>query len=112
VVSADQPDEIIAAARELLVAILDANPTLNTADIASALFTVTDDLRSAFPAEAARELGWHQVPLMCAREIPVPGSQPRCIRVLIHWNTELEQHEIHPAYLGEAASLRTDFVAL
>jgi chorismate mutase len=105
---ADQPEMILAATRQLLEAILSANPSLSPGDIASALFTVTDDLCSAYPAQAARQLGWVQVPLMCAGEIPVPGSLPRCIRVLVHWNTDLPQAEIQHVYLGQAASLRPD----
>ncbi len=108
VADTDQPGAILAAARDLLEAILHANPTLAPLDLASVLFTVTEDLTSAYPAQAARELGWTGVPLMCAREIPVPGSPARCIRVLLHWNTELPQSAICHVYLGEAASLRPD----
>lgn len=108
VVSADQPDVILRATRELLAAILEANPSLEPADLASGLFTLTEDLHAAYPAQAARQMGWVEVPLMCAREIPVPRSLPRCIRVLLHWNTELSQAEIHHVYLGEAARLRPD----
>jgi len=104
----DEPQAVLSATRALLEAILEANPTLRTEDIASALFTVTGDLTSAYPARAARELGWAQVPLMCALEIPVPGSLPRCIRVLLHWNTALPQEQIQHIYLGAAASLRPD----
>jgi chorismate mutase len=104
----DQAEAILAATRELLAAIQAANPALAPTDIASAIFTVTDDLQSAYPAQAARQLGWEAVPLMCAREIPVPGSLARCIRVLIHWNTDLPQEAIRPVYLGAAASLRPD----
>ncbi len=104
----DQPEAVLAATRELMAAIQSANPALKPADIASAIFTVTDDLRSAYPAQAARQMGWDAVPLMCAREIPVPGSLARCIRVLVHWNTELSQEAIRPVYLGAAASLRPD----
>jgi chorismate mutase len=106
VVDHDNTPAVIAATKELLLAILDANPTLRTTDLASVLFTVTDDLVSAYPARAARELGWDDVPLMCAREIPVPGGLARCIRVLLHWNTDLTQGAIHHVYLGAAASLR------
>lgn len=108
VVDKDDTQEIIAATKELLLAILDANPTLQTNDLASAYFTVTDDLSSAYPARAARQLGWGEVPLMCAREIPVPGGLPRCIRVLLHWNTDLTQGAINHVYLGEATRLRPD----
>ncbi len=80
-------------------------------DLASALFTVTEDLSAAYPAAAARELGWTDVPLICAREIPVPGGLPRCIRVLLHWNTDLPQSAIRHVYLGAAAALRPDLDA-
>jgi len=106
VVVEGQPEKVISSTRELLEAILEGNPTLKKEDIASIFFTVTDDLRSAYPARAARELGWDLVPLMGAREIPVPSSLPRCIRVLIHWNTDLPQHKIQHVYLGKASTLR------
>ena len=108
VAQANQPEAILAASRKLLEAILHANPTLAPLDLASVLFTVTEDLDAAYPAQAARELGWTDVPLMCAREIPVPGSPSHCVRVLLHWNTELPQSEICHIYLGEAARLRPD----
>ena len=100
--------EIVAATKELLNAIQAANITLLLEDIASFIFTVTDDLQAAFPAKAARELGWDMVPLMCAQEINVPGSLRKCIRVLIHWNTELGQLEVKHVYLREARNLRPD----
>ena len=105
---ADTPEAILAATRELLQAILSANPGLETEDIGSVFFTVTDDLSAVHPALAARQLSWTDVPLMCAREIPVPGSLPRTIRVLLHWNTELPQEAIRHVYLGAAAALRPD----
>ena len=108
VVDQDGPEAVISATRELLQAILDANPTMQTVDLASAFFTVTDDLSSVYPARAARQMGWNQVPLMCAREIPVPGALPRCIRVLLHWNTDLPQSAVCHVYLGAATSLRPD----
>jgi chorismate mutase len=77
-------------------------------EIASAFFTVTPDLSSAFPARAARDLGWQHVALLDAQEIPVPGSLPRCVRVLIHWNTHKRQDEVRHVYLRGAASLRRD----
>lgn len=109
-VDSNDPKSILSATRELLLAICEANVLLRSADIASIFFTVTDDLRSAYPAQAARELGWEDVPLMDALEIPVPGSLPNCIRVLVHWNTSLSQKEIHHVYLHEAAQLRPDLV--
>jgi chorismate mutase len=110
VICKDEPAEVLAATRQLLKAISAANPSLRSEDIASILFTVTDDLESAYPAKAARELGWNEVPMMCAREIPVPGGLTMCIRVLIHWNTDLAQMEIQHIYLGAAASLRPDWM--
>ncbi len=104
----DNSDAILSATRELLLAILEANPSLQAEDIASAFFTVTEDLSAVYPAQAARSLGWEDVPLMCAREIPVPGSLPCCIRVMILWNSELTQKEIHHVYLREAVQLRPD----
>ncbi|HLE15906.1 MAG TPA: chorismate mutase [Anaerolineales bacterium] len=107
-VDQDQPEEVLAATRELLLAIQEANPSLKAEDLASALFTVSDDLRSAYPAQAARQLGWVQVPLLCAGEIPVPSELPHCIRVLLHWNTDLPQGAIQHVYLRAAASLRPE----
>lgn len=110
-VLADQPDLILQATRELLEAILDANFKMEPADVASAIFTVTDDLCSTFPAQAARQMGWEMVPMLCAREIPVPESLPRVIRVLVHWNTDIPQPEIKHVYLRDAVKLRPDLVA-
>jgi chorismate mutase len=110
-VTADEPDLILLATRELLEEILAVNEGMQPEDVASALFTVTDDLVSTFPAQAARQMGWGLVPMMCAREIPVPGSLPRVIRVLVHWNTELAQKEITHVYLRDAVKLRPDLVA-
>jgi chorismate mutase len=110
-VSTDEPDLILEATRELLEAILDANASMKPEEVGSALFTVTDDLTSTFPAEAARKIGWGLVPLMCAMEIPVPGSLRRVIRVLVHWNTEMPQNKITHVYLRDAVKLRPDLVA-
>ncbi len=110
-VAADQPDLILQATCELLEAILTENEGLQTEEVASAIFTVTDDLTSMFPAQGARQMGWGLVPMLCAREIPVPGSLPRVIRVLVHWNTETPQSEIKHVYLRDAVKLRPDLVA-
>jgi len=110
-VSADKPDLILEATRELLEAILDANASMKPEDVGSALFTVTDDLASTFPAQAARQMGWGLVPMMCAREIPVPGSLRKVIRVLVHWNTDISQNEITHVYLRDAVKLRPDLAA-
>jgi len=104
----DNPEKILSATRDLLSRILEANPGLHSEDIASVLFTTTDDLNAAYPARAAREMGWNSVPMICSREIPVPGGLPRCIRVLLHWNTDLEQRAVRHIYLGAAARLRPD----
>ena len=106
----DNPEAIRVATRELLLAVCAANPSLRPADIASVFFTTTEDLHSAYPAQAARALGWEEVPLMCAQEIPVPGSLPCCIRVMILWNTDLLQNEVHHVYLHKAVQLRPDLV--
>lgn len=110
-VSADEPDLILEATRELLEAILDANESMKPEDVGSALFTVTDDLASTFPAQAARQIGWGRVPMLCAREIPVPNSLPRVIRVLVHWDTNVPQSEITHVYLRDAVELRPDLAA-
>jgi len=110
-VEEDQADQIITATGELLQAMLVANPGMQTDDIASVVFTVTEDLCAAFPALAARQMGWSSVPMMCAREIPVPRSLPHCIRVLLHWNTDTPQHKIRHTYLREAVKLRPDLAS-
>jgi chorismate mutase len=110
-VPADEPNLILDATRELLEEILCENEDMRPEDIASAFFTVTDDLASTFPAQAAREMGWGLVPMLCAREIPVPNSLPRVIRVLVHWNTDVPQDEITHVYLRDAVKLRPDLVA-
>ena len=110
-VAADQPDLILQATCELLEAILEENEGMQPEDVASAIFTVTDDLASTFPAQAAREMGWSLVPMLCAREIPVHNSLSRVIRVLVHWNTDVSQSEITHVYLRDAVKLRPDLVA-
>ena len=110
-VSADDPDLILQATCELLEAILEENVGMQPEDVASAIFTLTNDLVSAFPAQGARQMGWGLVPMMCAREIPVPGSLPHVIRVLVHWNTEIPQSGIKHVYLHDAVKLRPDLVA-
>ena len=107
-VTSDDPELILQATCELLETILYENSDIQLDDIASVLFTVTEDIASAYPALAARQMGWDQVPMMCAREIPVPGSLPMCIRVLIHWNTNKERRKIQHVYLRDAVKLRPD----
>ena len=108
VVTGNSIEEILKATQILLEAICAANNSLKSDDIASIIFTVTDDLDAVHPALAARQMGWVDVPMLCSQEIPVPGSMRYCIRVLLHWNTELPQSQIHHIYLGAAASLRPD----
>jgi chorismate mutase len=79
--------------------------------MASVFFTLTPDLTSAYPAQAARDMGWRGVPLLCTQEMAIRGGLPRIIRVLIHWNTHLPQEEIKHVYLGEATRLRPDLAA-
>lgn len=110
-VEADDPELILAATRELLEEICRRNEIDDYDDICSAVFTTTADLTSTFPAEAARAMGMGMVPLLCAREIPVPDSMPRCIRILFHVNTEKPQSEIQHVYLGEAKRLRPDMTS-
>ena len=110
-VTTDDPELILQATRELLEEILAENEGMQPEDVASAIFTVTDDLASTFPAQGARQMGWGLVPMLCAREIPVPNSLPRVIRVLVHWNTELPQDRITHVYLRDAVKLRPDLVA-
>ena len=108
-VTADDKSEVLAATRELMVELLRANELEGQFDeIVSAIFTTTRDLTSAFPAEAARGLGMSSVPLLCASEIPVPDSLPRCIRVLLHVNTEKTQAQMTHVYLRDAKRLRPD----
>ncbi|MFC4768935.1 chorismate mutase [Effusibacillus consociatus] len=99
---------IFQATRELLNEIISVNQ-FQAEDIASVIATVTEDLDAAFPAMAIRSIpGWELVPMMCAREIPVPGSVTKCIRVMLHVNTNTPQKDIKHVYLGRAASLRPD----
>jgi chorismate mutase len=102
-------DAILAATEELLRALLERN-TLDVAALVSCIFTATDDLDAAFPAVAARRLGFDRVPLLCTREIDVPGSLPRVIRVMLHYYAPADHTSKH-VYLGEARSLRADLDA-
>ena len=104
---ADSPDQIA----ERTVALLEemfARNGVDHDDLISILFTVAEDLTSAFPASGARTLGLGDVPLLCAREIPVPGSTARCIRVLAHLTTDRPRNELRHVYLEGAVNLRDD----
>jgi chorismate mutase len=98
-------EQILAATRELLEVLVRLNG-LRPDDVGYVWFTVTPDLDAEFPAFAAREIGWTEVPLMCGREIPVPGAIAGCIRVLIDWNTAKTQREVRHAFLHRAKELR------
>ena len=101
-------EEILAATAELLQLMISQNELL-AEDVASAIFTVTADLDAEFPALAARRLGWTEVALMCAREVPVPGSLGMCIRILLHVNTTRSAAEIQHVYIRGAVNLRPAF---
>jgi len=107
-VSQDDPEQIREATRELIEEILKRNQITDYDEIISAIFTTTTDLCSAFPAEAARQIGMNLVPLLCAQEIPVNGSMPRCIRVLLHVNTDRSPADVIHVYLRDAERLRPD----
>ena len=104
----DTRDDILEATRELVGEILRVNRIADFDEIVSIVFTTTPDLTAAFPAEAAREMGMNLVPLLCASEIAVPGRLPRCVRVLMHLNTEKPARDMVHVYLREAKSLRPD----
>lgn len=106
-VNDDTAENVLSATGRLLTAMLHRN-AVEADDIVSVFFTATEDLRSAFPAEAARRLGLGRVPLLCAQEIPVAGSMPRVVRVLMHFHTDRPQGEVVHPYLDGAESLRDD----
>jgi chorismate mutase len=108
-VEENSSEAILEATRTLLETIVAENG-MKAEEIASVIFTATADLDAVYPAVAARELGWVTVPLLCMQEMRVAGSLPRCIRVLLHWNTERAPAQIRHIYLGEAQRLRPDLV--
>lgn len=99
-------EEILAATDRLMRELMERNE-LTAEALVSCIFTLTEDLDAEFPAVAARRMGLDKVPLMCAREVPVPGALPRVIRVLVHYYAG-EAHSARHVYLGEARSLRAD----
>jgi chorismate mutase len=105
-VDVNERDAILAGTDELMRELMSRN-ALSAEAMVSCIFTLTDDLNAEFPAVAARNLGLSRVPLLCTREVPVPGSLPRVIRVLVHYYAE-EDHEPRHVYLGEARVLRAD----
>jgi len=106
-VEKDTPEAILRATRELLAFMIRLN-NIDSVDVCSAIFTTTSDVVSQYPALAARQLGWMEVPLLCGHEMDLPDGLPRCIRVLIHWNTDTPQSDIQHVYLNGAQVLRPD----
>jgi chorismate mutase len=103
----NKKEAIGAATRKLLQKMIEINE-VNINDVACILFTTTSDLNAAFPAAAARELGWTKVPLLCGHEMNVPGSLPSCLRVLVLFNTDKKNEEMVHVYLGGAVALRDE----
>ena len=100
-------EDILIETRRLLAMMIRLNE-IDAADVGSVIFSATSDLNAEFPALAARQLGWLDVPLICTREIDVPGALEMCVRVMIQWNTEKTQTEVTHVYLKEAVKLRPD----
>ncbi len=103
----DARDQVIERTAQLIQTMLDRN-AVSKSDLISIVFTATDDIRSEFPAAAAREIGISDIPLLCARELDVEGAVGRCIRVLMHLYTEKEPATLRHVYLEGAVPLRTD----
>jgi len=100
-------NDILAAAERLLSELIDRNGILSD-DIASAIFTTSPDINAEYPAIAARKLGWTNVALLCGHEMNVPHGMQRCLRILIHWNTDKSPEDIVHVYLDRTRSLRPD----
>ncbi len=110
-VDRDTAEDILEATRELLQELIRRND-IRPEDVASAIFTTTPDLTAEFPALAARQLGWHDVALMCGHEMNRPGALGRCIRILIHLNTTRSAAEIEHVYIRDAVNLRPDLAEI
>ncbi len=110
-VESNSREEILQATRQLLALVIRCNE-IRQEDVCSATFTITQDLDAEFPALAARQLGWLDVPLLCSYEISVPGSLSHCIRVMLNWNTSKTQSEIQHVYIKGAVRLRPDLCDL
>jgi chorismate mutase len=108
-VDRNESQAILAATEALMREIMDRN-ALTPDAVVSCIFTLTPDLDAEFPAVAARNLGFERVPLLCAREVPVPGALPKVIRVLIHYYAD-DGHRAQHVYLDEARALRADLDA-
>lgn len=110
-VDSNTSDDILSATRQLLGLMIRVNG-IQAEDVGSIIFSLTRDLDAEFPALAARQLGWLEVPLLCTYEVDVPGSLRRCVRILVHWNTTKAQNEIHHVYTKDAVRLRPDLSKL
>lgn len=110
-VSSNSRASILEETLKLLALMIRFND-IKSEDVGSAIFTVTSDLNAEFPALAARQLGWRDVPLLCSYEIEVAGSLKSCIRILVHWNTEKRQDQITHVYINDAQRLRPDLSKL
>ena len=108
---ANTREDILSATRQLLALMIRQNG-IEACDVGSALFTTSTDLNAEFPALAARQLGWLDVPLMCGHEMGVPGSLERCVRVLLNWNTTKGQRDVRHVYIKDAVKLRPDLSKL
>ena len=106
-VEENTPEAIVQGTHELLTSLIQDNG-IRQEDVASAIFTTTPDLNAAFPAQAARNMGWHNVAMICGHEMNVPSSLHRCIRILLHWNTEKAADQIVHVYIRGAERLRPD----
>ena len=100
-------EEVLKATRQLLALMIRQNG-IEPQDVASAIFTTTADINAEFPALAARQMGWLDVPLLCTHEISVPGALQKCIRIMLHWNTNKSQQDIVHVYVKGAVRLRPD----
>lgn len=110
-IDVNSSEEILKATRQLLALMIRLND-IRSEDVASAIFSTTPDLDAEFPALAARQLGWLDVALMCTHEIFVPGALGKCIRILLHWNTEKRADEVVHVYVKGARNLRPDLSTL
>ena len=106
-VDANSREDILTGTRQLLALMIRQND-IQAEDVGSAVFSTTVDLNAEFPALAARQLGWLDVPLLCTHEVDVPGSLRKCVRILVHWNTDNLQSDIQHVYIKDAIRLRPD----
>lgn len=109
-IDADTPEQVHDRVVALLREIFERND-VDQEQLVSMVFTATGDIRSVFPATAARSLDLDDVPMLCARELDIEGATPRCIRVLMHLHTEVDRHQLRHVYLEGASTLRDDLPA-